>query len=381
MSIKRILFITSGLTHGGVNKSLQNLLRVIDPKKYQIDVFSIYRSGPYGDAFKEYNLIPAISTSFLAPFFCMRTTAKSKKWTDLLTKIHIHFFKKRYLNIVAGRLSENGYDVVVSFQEGFTTVLAASVETKKHIAWIHCDYSRYLANKKKEETKLYELFDNIVCVSNYTASVFKSIISSVSKKVVAIHNVIDDSYILELSKIPIGEKEMDNNVFSLISVGRMDPVKRFSYIPRISKQLKGKGLTFNWYIIGSGGSEEKLIRQEIIKNSVEDSVHLLGTKDNPYQYMNKCSILVCPSSSEACPNVINEAMILRVPVIAADFPSAKEFINNGENGIVCDIEKTANQIEMFYLETDTTKKVKKTIEQFKFDNEASLKEIYQLFDE
>ena len=43
-------------------------------------------------------------------------------------------------------------------------------------------------------------------------------------------------------------------------------------------------------------------------------------------------MVVSTSVSEACPNVINEAKILHTPIVATNFGSVYEFIEDGVNG-------------------------------------------------
>lgn len=43
--MKKILFVTQNMNMNGANKSLSNLLNVIDKKKYEIDLFSFTHQG------------------------------------------------------------------------------------------------------------------------------------------------------------------------------------------------------------------------------------------------------------------------------------------------------------------------------------------------
>ena len=378
---KKILFVTSGLTHGGVNKSLQNLLGVYDRDNCDIDIYSIYRTGPYNKIFKDESLLDPIPFSPCSSLFChsKKKYGKQKlKLIDFTTKINIHFFAKRYIEKVGKRLSDNNYDVVVAFQEGFTTLFASEIKAKKHIAWIHCDYSRYISNAKKDESWFYKKYDSIVTVSEYTADVFKSLVPSVAEKVVAIHNIMDDKTILKLGEEHISDERFKDDRFTVISIGRMDPVKRFSSIPSIAAELKNRGVVFRWYVIGDGGSDKEVLIKEIKDKNVGDEVILLGAKNNPYPYINRSKILACVSSSEACPNVVNEAKILHVPVVVTDFPSAKELIVDCENGFIRPINEIYKIIVKLYSDNAFYKTIKKNCLKYRFINKHILEKIYNL---
>jgi len=84
----------------------------------------------------------------------------------------------------------------------------------------------------------------------------------------------------------INDSKYTNHAFTIISVGRIDPVKRFCLIPQIAKQLLAKGCHFKWYILGSNdcSGEFKLLRNNIEKCGINDTVIWLGNKNNPYPY-------------------------------------------------------------------------------------------------
>lgn len=375
--MKKILIVTSGLTHGGVNKALLNLLKCLDHSIYKIDIFSIYQSGPYRKMFEDYSLI---SMNGIVPkYLHYDFSAENNAQTDFYIKLRMHLTPKSFCKKVGNTLTKNNYDIVISFQEGFTTYLATFVRAEKHIAWIHCDYSRYLQNKKKSEKLTYEKYDHIVAVSKYTAESVKKCIPSISDKVVAVYNVMDSEGILSLSN----EKNDDNRFvlseFTLLSIGRMDPVKRFSYIPAIAHELKNRDIPFRWYIIGDGGSEKKKVIQEIEKHDVKNEVILLGTKNNPYSYLKQAQVFVCTSISEAYPNVINEAKILHIPIVSADFPTATELIENGVNGYICPIREIPEMLEKLYFDKELYEKLSDNIKNYKYENQTIIQQIYTMF--
>ena len=376
--MKKILFVTSGLTHGGVNKSLLNLLSKMNRDNFEIDIYSLYQSGPYRKLFDGYSLLP---TEGIAPTLLgYNAFSESNTLIDFYIKISTHLFPKSYCEKIGRTLSEKNYDIVVSFQEGFTTRLATYIKAKKHIAWIHCDYSRYINNKKHNEANMYQRYDHIVAVSEYTAKVVKEYLPSVADKVTAIYNVMDSEGILSLSKVGIDDERFKSNDFTLISIGRMDPVKRFSHIPAIARELKRENILFRWYIIGDGGSEKEQVIEEIKKNNVQNEVILLGAKNNPYSYLKHANVLVCPSLSEAYPNVVNEAKILHIPVVAADFPSAKELIDNGVNGYISPISEIPSILQSLCLNTQLYNKLCENIRNYNYENRSILQKVYELFD-
>ena len=68
-----------------------------------------------------------------------------------------------------------------------------------------------------------------------------------------------------------------------------------------------------------------------------------GPRDNPYKYLARARVFVMTSNYESYPTVINEALILNVPVVSNDIPSAYEMLTPG-NGLITDVEHMADAI-------------------------------------
>jgi glycosyltransferase involved in cell wall biosynthesis len=189
---------------------------------------------------------------------------------------------------------------------------------------------------------------------------------------------MSDKLIIEKS---LDISELDSNFnfngFRIVSIGRIDPVKRFSLIPEIVNNLKKRKLNFRWFIIGEGkGKEKELLIDNIFKYSVQNELLLLGEKNNPYPYIKQSDLLVSTSKSEACPNVINEAKILGTPIVAADFGSVYEFIEDNVNGLISPIETIADKIEQMITNDTLYNRIKNNISHFKYDNEEILNVLY-----
>ena len=157
---------------------------------------------------------------------------------------------------------------------------------------------------------------------------------------------INVDLITQKAKESIDDKRFVTERYTIISCGRLDPVKQFSKIPKIAAKIKEQYQhPFRWYIIGSGiEAERQQIEAEIDSNGVTDEVVMLGLKSNPYPYLAKSDLYVCTSVSESFPMVVNEAKALCIPVVSNDFPSVKESLRDGIDGYVCTIDEMANTI-------------------------------------
>ena len=75
-------------------------------------------------------------------------------------------------------------------------------------------------------------------------------------------------------------------------------------------------------------------------------VTFLGPSDNPYPYIKNCDIYVHPSRYEGKSIVVREAQMLCKPVIITNYSTARSQINDGVDGIICELdnEKIAEAI-------------------------------------
>jgi glycosyltransferase involved in cell wall biosynthesis len=237
----------------------------------------------------------------------------------------------------------------------------------------------YADENKSEEEKNYSKYNNIICVSDLTSERFKDVYPQYAEKTIAICNPQSEEFIIKQSLNNDNDISFTRNGFTLISIGRIDSIKRFTEIPQIASFLASQNIKFKWYIIGDGAEEEKRkIQENITKEKVEEYVVCLGVKTNPHYYIKNADLLVSLSISEACPRVINEAKILHVPVVCTNFDTAKEFIENMENGLISPIEEIKYSILEILQNKELNNKIRENISNFHFDNEDIMNNINKI---
>lgn len=382
--MRHILFIIPSLKTGGTNSSLANFYTRIKDL-YDIDVFSMSSLRENSFVFDDC-LLP--THRFLSLFeLSLKNTNGLQKFIPLFFKIaikicnaiHIDLRKWVYKSYANNIQRSKKYDVVIGFQEGTATKFASLFSAEKKIAWVHCEYTYYLGNNKSE-LDTYQAFSDIVCVSDYTAKVFKECYSAIAQNVSFIYNILETDKILKLSNNKIDDTRFNNNGITLISVGRIAPIKQYDKIPLIAKQLKDAGHKFCWYVLGPKTTTEYFdyIEEQIRKNELGEYVKLLGNKTNPYSYISKSDLFVCLSNSEACPMVFCEAFTLSVPVITTDFGSSKEFINIGENGFVCKLDDMGNSISRLLSDTKYYNNLKQGASKNNINTERTIEKLKAL---
>jgi glycosyltransferase involved in cell wall biosynthesis len=162
----------------------------------------------------------------------------------------------------------------------------------------------------------------------------KSINSKFQKKIHTIHNSIDADKIKNLANAssPI---ELPERYIS--AMGRIRIQKNFELLidafaaSEISK-------THKLLIIGDGPKKTEMLKM-IHSYGLDDQIIITGFLSNPFPVVKNSSLFVNPSLYESFCNVILEAAILDVPVIATDCEfGPSEIIKNGYNGILVENE-------------------------------------------
>lgn len=379
--MKKVLFIIPGLGLGGTNASLENLYSNL---KSTVDI-SIFSLSKYDKTSLRYQFSEVLlpydrflylfdgifaQMSFIEKFFAFFV----KGFKRMLLRV-----KPDYVDLIyKSRLSKiekiDGYDTIIAFQEGFTTHFTSLINHQNKIAWIHCNYCSVIP-EHQSELHIYERFEKIVCVSDFTANAFRTRYPSLFNNVVTIYNLYDQSRV-EGCHVDSSRKEPE--LIRLISVGRIDKVKRFSLIPKIADSICERGINLKWIIIG--GVSNDISEGERMKNAIsgmkhKGTVEWLGPKDNPCKYMAESDLYVCLSESEACPMVFIESQLLGLPVLTTDFGSAYEFVRHGYDGIITSVGNIGDVIISLAQNRTELTLLSSNLKEFSYDNDRIIRKI------
>jgi glycosyltransferase involved in cell wall biosynthesis len=149
----------------------------------------------------------------------------------------------------------------------------------------------------------------------------------------------------------IGQREQYTTVYSGVDIERfreasptLDLPGKRPRVVMIGRLAKGKGFdvlleaaselgdsSFSICLVGDGPQYEE-IEAEINSRELENTVHLLGYRDDVPQILSASDLLVLPSFREGTPRVITEAMASGLPVIATDIAGIPEQVEHGESG-------------------------------------------------
>ncbi|WP_271766962.1 glycosyltransferase [Aquimarina algiphila] len=167
----------------------------------------------------------------------------------------------------------------------------------------------------------YKNLDKVVCISNaIKEDLIERCNFKFANKLKVIYNPHDVDEIQKRSLEEITEKEevalLASN--SVLFVGRLSTqkspwhlIKAFSLV---LKNIPDAKLIF----IGDGDAGVLKHLEDLIEDlGVNEQIHFLGRKKNPYKYLVNTKMLALASHYEGTPNVIVEAMCLATPVVSS----------------------------------------------------------------
>ena len=136
----------------------------------------------------------------------------------------------------------------------------------------------------------------------------------------------------------------------IIGVGQYDSnVKQFDKLIYAYSQSILPKKNIHLVILGEGALKPKL--KEIAKeNSVENKLHLLGYKNNPYKYIKQSKFYVLSSSHEGMPMVLLESLVCGTPIVSFNCKTGPaEIIEDRKNGLLVENQNINKLIENMNL--------------------------------
>lgn len=327
--MKKILFLIHDLGQGGAEKVLVNLVNNMDPAKFDISVTTLFGGG--------------VNERFLAPHIHYRTVfPKAIPGNSHLMKL----LSPRQLHRLCVK---EHYDIEIAYLEGTATRIVSGCEDRntRLLAWVHSTITtpKTAAHSYcnfEEAVRCYRKFLHIVFVAQSNQDQFQKVFPMLATCCVK-YNTVESDRILQMSQEPVSADVLATNVFRMIGVGSLKPVKGFDRLIRVHQRLLENGYPVHTYILGKGPDQEALAKYAA-QIGAADSVTFLGYDTNPYRYVRNCDLFVCSSHSEGFSTAATEALILGTPVCTVDVSGMKEMLGeNDEYGIV-----TENNEEALY---------------------------------
>lgn len=325
---KTIIFIPS-IEKGGVERNTIWVANELVKRKIEVDIVCVRIKDGQREKFdKEVRLIEFDNRKH--PFLNQRLSdaVNIRKEFDLYLK-----------------RQERKNTVVLSFQ---SSIVSVGICKRNHIGII-CRLSNHPVAVKYEKSilrKLSELIkpyyyskaDLVIANSKRLADDFAA---KISKPVETVYNPIHLRHMEALSEELIEEElEVEAKKYKgrlVLSAGRLVIQKDYGTLLEGIALSRHKNEIKVW-ILGDG-CERRNIEGKIRQLGLENTVRLLGYKNNVYAYMKRASVYIQTSLYEGCPNALIEAVAMGIPAIAANCLSGpEEVLLGGKGGTLIDIK-------------------------------------------
>lgn len=120
----------------------------------------------------------------------------------------------------------------------------------------------------------------------------------------------------------------------LIAVGRLDRQKGFDLLLHAFERIRSRHRDLKLTIFGEG-PERKALEKLSVRLCIDDAVQLPGVTTYPGAWIEAGDVMVLSSRYEGFPNVVAEATVVGLPVVAFDCPyGPRELIEDGRNGLL-----------------------------------------------
>lgn len=285
----RVLFTISNFNTAGSGKVIYDLVEGLDKSKFDVEIACGSDAGNFFEVIK--------STGVKVHVF--NTKTNYRPYYSLIFRILkiSKFYKKQR------------YDIIHSWQwsNDWTEALAARFVGKK---WI---YTKKAMGYSSSHWKIKsQLANYIITVNDQMQQYF---LHKKAQKLIPF-GIDTDYYSLNNYR---HNKENDSDLFNIITVANLVPVKKIEILIKAIHKLNDKRIKLT--ILGSNTNaygQEMIALSNALK--LNNQIDFLGKKSDIRSLYSQTDLYVITSEREGMPMALVEAMSMGVPVLGADSP-------------------------------------------------------------
>ena len=394
---KKILFVAYSLTGGGAEKALVNLLNMLDYSRYDVTLQLVENRGinleylpapvKLRPALKDTTWLLDSGKPFIKQALCHARLGVIGKRLCVGIKMRGKTVSPHQKNLMKWRDVKNlfpkekeHFDIAAAYLQGFPIYYAVDcVNADKKLGWMHIDYSKIDAGNRESFEAYFKKLDGFVTVSQKCVNSLQEAFPKLSN-IKLLYNLNSPELIHSLS-VRDAIEDMDTSVPTVLSIGRMTEQKGYDFALQAAAIMKRAGFRFTWYVMGAGPLEQEL-RAMAHELDVEDVFVFLGVRSNPYPYIKAATVIAQTSRYEGKSVVLDEAKILKKPILATNYNSVSDQITNGRDGYVVDMnpEAIAKGLMALLSDEEKQKALAEALASFSEEQAYWLKRHYELFE-
>lgn len=372
---------------GGPQRSLLNLISVINSNKYSIELLLFRRGGIL------YNEIPSfVKVSFVKPqgLYCRFRDSKFKFILFLplrgiikciIALIPVSDQRKQEFLWIANsfftRKNKQHFDMAIAYIEGFCIkYLSKKIRSSIKVGRIPTDYKSAKLNKNID-IKYFKKMNYLFAVSDENKRILGDVFPSLKDRIVVFQSIISPEVIKKMSLVGVNFKDEYKGI-RILTMARYCLSKGIDLAIETCYLLIKEGYNIRWYFLGSGRSE--LFMNKIKELGITNDFVLIKEVSNPYAYLQQADIYVQPSKYEGKSNSINEAKAMSKQIIITNFLTAKDHLINMKEGIIAEMnaESIADAIKSLINQPKLGSSFSLNLSRSFKGNESEIEKLYQL---
>jgi len=320
----RILYVIDTLEVGGAERSLGELVRRVDRRRFEIHVCHVYAGDALRGAIEEAGS-DVVCLEVPEKYHFVTAVRRLLRTIDRLRPdlIHTTLFRADQIGRLAGAIKR--VPVVSSLVNvSYDTI---RLRDNPHLTWW--------------KLRAMQAMDMLTC---RLVRRFHAVAESVKTANVAHLRIRPD----RVTVVPRGRElarfanaPLANSAAwagqadrpRVVSVGRLIDQKGHKYLIEAMPAVQAAFPSATLQIAGSGWAESSL-RDLALRLGVASAVQFLGQRDDIPRLLDQADVFAFPSLYEGLPGAVLEAMLAGRPVVASDLPVAHELIDQGIHGLL-----------------------------------------------
>lgn len=315
-----ILFVHSSSELYGSDKSLLNIVRLLDRNQFQVHVI-LPCDGPLVDEMRK---IGDVKVNIYDIAVLRRKNLSIKGGVQYLYQL------RKAVNFIKGYITQNNIDIVDTNTSVVFSGAIAAKSCKIKSVW----HIREIINNQFENRVISFMMNRYsdVIIANSKSTAAALCVSQ--KKVVVVYNAVES-----ISGEMAQKKKSD--ILTVGMAGRINRWKGQQLFIDAADKVCSEFSNVRFLIAGDAycGDEHLVndLKAQIYSKGLSDKVKLLGQVNNMDDFYNSLDIFILPSiQPEPFGLVVIEAMEHKLPVVATNHGGPVEIVNNGKNGYLVD---------------------------------------------
>lgn len=166
-----------------------------------------------------------------------------------------------------------------------------------------------------------------------------------------------------LPNFPVLEKKALSKIIlkgfsgkKILCLANLRPEKNHNLLVEIAVMLKGEYPKWTFHLVGKDLDDEysKKLKENIIKNNLQDTIYIYGQVNDVSSVINECEFGILTSIYEGLPVSILEFGLQKKTLISANVGDVSEIIQNNKNGILINSYRAIEYYEALktFIEND-----------------------------